>query len=157
MELKIEVLDRKLTGAAALFGQLLIDEYVLSVRTRDARRNINGRNITELRRLFAGHCKSLDAIVLDLTRRARALGQAAPVTYAHSMEATRLKRHNEKFTGQNQIIEALLDDHELLIREPGNEYFAAGDELSDSRTADFISELQSKHLEIAGALRDWLQ
>jgi len=99
-----------------LFGQLLVDEYMLSVRTRDARRNINGRNITELRRLFGGHCKSLDAIVLDLTRKARALGQPAPATFAHSMEATR----SDGTTGicrANQIIEALLDDHEFMIRE----------------------------------------
>ncbi len=157
MELKIEVLDMKSTGAAAWLGQLLIDEYVLSVRTRDARRNINGRNITELRRLFGGHCRSLDAIVLDLTRRARALGQPAPVTFAHSMEATRLKRHNEKFAGQDQIIEALLGDHEFLIRKLGIENFAVGDEMSDTRTPDFISGLQSQHMEMAGALRDWLQ
>lgn len=140
-----------------MLGQLLVDEYMLSVRTRDARRNINGRNITELRRLFGGHCKSLDAIVLDLTRKARALGQPALATFAHSMEATRLKRHNGKFAGQNQIIEALLDDHEFMIRELGNQQSSPGDEKSGTPAADFILELQSQHLEMAGALKDWLE
>ena len=36
MELKIEVLDRKSTGVASLLESLLVDEYVLSVRTSEA-------------------------------------------------------------------------------------------------------------------------
>ncbi len=35
MELKIEVLDRKSTGVASLLESLLVDEYVLSVRTSE--------------------------------------------------------------------------------------------------------------------------
>jgi starvation-inducible DNA-binding protein len=157
MELKIEVLDRKSTGTAALLGQLLVDEYVLAVRTRDARRNINGRNITELRRLFGDNCKFLDAVVLDLSRRVRALGQPTLITFAHSMEASRLKRHNEKFTGQNQIIEALLDDHEFLIRTLTQDISIGSDGTVDAATADFMTGLMGQHLEMAGMLKEWLQ
>lgn len=156
MEPKIEVIDRKSIGVAALLESLLVDEYVLSVRTRDARRNVNGRNITELRKLFGFHCKYLDGVVVDISRRARALGQLAPVTFAHSMEATRLERHNEKFTGQNQIIEALLDDHESMIRVLSRESPGTVDKETDVNTADLMADLLVQHVEMSGALRDWL-
>ena len=123
---------------------------------RDARRNVNGGNITELRKLFGGHCKYLDGAVVDISRRARALGQHAPVTFAHSMEATRLRRHNKKFTGQNQIIEGLLDNHESMICALSDESSGAGDEHVDIDTAEFISVLLGQHVEMARVLRDWL-
>lgn len=157
MELKTEVLDRKSTGVAASLVPLLIDEYVLCVRTRDARRNVNGRNIAELRMLFGDQCKYLDRIVLDMSPKARALGDLAPVTFAHCMEATRLKRHNEKLTGQNQIMEALLDDHESIIRLLSEEYSGAADETIDSGIAGFMSGLLGQHIEMARALKDRLQ
>ncbi len=129
MELKIEVIESLKT--------LLADEYILSVRTQDAHRNMHGRNFMELRKLFEGRCESLDAIVVDVSQRVRALGEHALATFKHSMEATRLSRHNEKFKGQNQIIEALLDDHESIIHALSNEGPGAPDEKIDIGTADF--------------------
>jgi starvation-inducible DNA-binding protein len=157
MELKTEVLDRKPMGMAVPLVSLLIDEYVLCVRMRDARRNVNGRNITELRMLFGDQCKYLDGIVLDMLRKARALGNLAPVTFAHCMETTRLKRHNEKLTGQNQIMEALLDDHESIIRRLSEECFSPIGETIDGGLAGFMSALLGQHLEMAGALKERLQ
>ncbi len=139
-----------------MLESLLVDEYVLCVRTRDARRNVNGRNVTPLRKLFGYHLKYLDGVVVDIPRRARGLGQLAPVMFARSMEATRLKRHNEKFTGQNQIIEALLDDHESIIGSLSKESPGLVDEAIDTGTADFMSGLLGQHIEMAGTLKDWL-
>ena len=157
MELKTEVLDRKSMGVAASLVSLLIDEYVLCVRTRDARRNVNGRNISELRMLFGDQCKYLDRIVLEMSRKARALGELAPVTFTNCMEATRLERHKERLTGQNQIMEALLDDHESIIRFLSEEYSGATDETINSGIAGFMSGLLGQHIEMARALKDRLK
>ena len=157
MELKTEVLDRKSTGIAVSFVSLLIDEYVLCMRTRDARRNVVGRNIAELRMLFGDQCKYLDRIVLDISRKARALGDLAPVTFAHCMEATRLKRHNEKLAGQNQIMEALLDNHETIILLLSEEYSGVADETIDSGIAGLMSGLLGEHMQMARALKDRLR
>ena len=154
MELKIEIPDRRSNGVIALLESLLVDEYVLCVRTRDARRNINGRNIAQLRKLFAYHCIYLDSVVADLSRRVRTLGKLAPVTFAHSMKVTRLKRHDERLRGQNQIIEALLDDHESIIGSLSNDISGAADEKSQTGAADFMSDLLGRHMEMAGALKD---
>lgn len=156
MELKTEALHRKSSGVAVFLESLLADEYVLCVRTRDARRNVYGTNITQLRKLFGYHCNYLDSVIADISRRVSILGTLVPVTFAHSMEATRLKRHNEKLTGQNQIIEALLDDHEAIIGTLRRESSGTVDKQTDIDTADFMSDLLVQHVEISGALRDWL-
>jgi len=61
-------------------------------------------------------CRYLDSAVVDMEGRARSLGRRTPATFAHSMKATRLGVHSEKLTGQNEIIKALLEDHQSLIR-----------------------------------------
>ncbi|HEY9166617.1 MAG TPA: hypothetical protein VIS48_10690 [Candidatus Kryptonia bacterium] len=156
MEPKIEVIERKSTGVGSLIELLLIDEYVLCIRTRDARRNVDGKDITVLRKLFGSQCKYLDGAVVEIIRRARALGQVAPVTFAHSMKSTRLKRRNERLAGQNQIIEALLEDHESMIRALSYESPHLSNEQDDTDTAVFAAGLAGQHLEMAGALREWL-
>ena len=156
MEPRVEAPSKQPARAAEFLESLLADEYVLCVRTRDARRNVNGTNITQLRKLFGYHCNYLDSVVADLSRRAATLGQLAPVTFAHSMEATRLKRHNEKLRGQNQIIEALLDDHESIILWLNKEHNDVADVTVLAATTDLMSGLLRQHMEMAGDLRDLL-
>jgi starvation-inducible DNA-binding protein len=154
MELKIKVIDRKSEHVAASLKTLLADEYVLSMRTREAYRYIYGSNFTELRKLFEAQYKSMDIIVGDVSQRVRALGQIALATIENSIEATRLRQHNEKFKGQYPIIEALLDDHETMIRELRGESVA--DEKADISTTEFMAGLLRQHIEMARVLRGWL-
>lgn len=136
---------------------LLADEYILSMRTWEAHRNVHGNNLSELRKLFEGQHESLDVIVGDVSQRVRALGQLAQATLQNSLAVTRLTSHNERFTKQDQIIEALLDDHESMIRALSKDSLGAADEKIDIGTADFMAGLLRQHVEMAGALRDWLQ
>ena len=156
MEPRVEAPSKQPARAAEFLESLLADEYVLCVRTRDARRNVNGINITQLRKLFGYHCNYLDSVVADLSRRVGILGQLAPVTFAHSMKATRLRKHNEKLRGQNQIIEALLDDHESIILWLNKEHNDVADVTVLAATTDLMSGLLRQHMEMAGDLRDLL-
>ena len=56
-----------------------------------------------------------------------------------SLAATRLTRHNERFTKQNQIIEAMIDDHEFMIRTLRTE--SVIDEKTGVNTAGFMIRL----------------
>ena len=131
---------------------MLADEYVLAVRTRDARRNVSGNNVTRLRKLFREHCTYLDTAVVDMERKARSMGRLTPVTFAHSMKATRLGVHNEKLTGQNEIIKALLEDHQSVIRSLAG----ARKTRTGSDILDFVARLLDQHIEMVGTLREWL-
>lgn len=153
---KIEVIDNKSTRVASSLKALLADEYVLSMRTREAYRNVHGDNFSELRKLFESQHKFLDAIVDDVSRRVGVPGQLAPATLHGTLEATRLTNHNERFTKQNQIVEALLDDHESMIHALSKESHGSADEKVDIDTANFIVGLLGRHVEMAGALRNWL-
>ena len=153
MQSEIEILGRESVQVAEFLELMLADEYVLAVRTRDARRNVYGRNVTGLRRLLSEHCKYLDGAVVDLESRARSLGRLTRVSFAHSMKSTRLGRHNEKPTGQNKILEALLEDHQSVIRSlaPARRSRTKCDIL------DFVVCLLDRHLETVDTLREWLQ
>ena len=153
MQPEIESPGKKPVQILEFLELMLADEYVLAVRTRDARRNVYGRNVTGLRRLFREHCTYLDGTVVDLERRARSLGRLTPATFAHSMKATRLGVHNQTLTGQDEIIKALLEDHQSLICS------LAGARRSrpGSDILDFVARLLDQHMEMVNALREWLQ
>lgn len=154
MEIKTEVIDKKSENVPASLKALLADEIVLAARMREAYENVNGRNISELRGLFDRQRESLDIIVANISKRVRALGQIAPTMFWDSLAATRLTRHNERFTKQNQIFEALLEDHEFVIRTLRME--SVVDEKIDISTAGFLIGLLGQHVEMARALREWL-
>lgn len=127
------------------------------MRTREAHRNIHGNNYSELRRLFKDQHELLKVIVVDITQRVQALGQPSSSTFWDSLAVTRLTGHNERFTKQNQIIEALLDDHEFIIRTLGSGDSGAADEEVDIDTAEFTAGLLRQHIEMAESLRGWLK
>jgi starvation-inducible DNA-binding protein len=155
MEIKTKVINKKSENVTASLKALLADEHVLAARVREASENVNGRNIGDLRRLFDRQRQSLDIIVADVSKRVRALGQVAPTMSWASLAATRLKRHNERFTKQDQIIEALLDDHDFMIRILRLE--SVVDEKTDISTAGFMIGLLGQHVEMVVALRNWLK
>jgi starvation-inducible DNA-binding protein len=155
MEIKTKVINKKSENVTASLKALLADEHVLAARVREASENVNGRNIGDLRRLFDRQRQSLDIIVADVSKRVRALGQVAPTMSWDSLAATRLTRHNERFTKQDQIIEALLDDHDFMIRILRLE--SVVDEKTDISTAGFMIGLLRQHVEMAVALRNWLK
>jgi starvation-inducible DNA-binding protein len=155
MELKIKVMDGKSEYVAASLKTLLADEYILSMRTREAYQYIHGSNFAKLRKLFETQYKSMDIIVVEISQRLSALGQIALATIENSIEATRLSQHNEKFKGQYPIIEALLEDHETMIRELRLQSIHS--EKTDVGTADFLGRLLGQHLEMAGVLKEWLR
>lgn len=109
-----------------------------------------------MRKLFESQHESLDVIIVEVSERVRTLGQIAQGMLQNSLAVTRLTSHNERFTKQDQIIEALLDDHESMIRELSKESPGAADEKVDIDAADFMAGLLGQHEKMAGALRGWL-
>lgn len=157
MKLKTEVIDKDSENAAGSLRTLLADEHVLSTRTREAYVKVNGSNFSELRMLFEHQSESLDAIVADISKRVLAIGQIALTTFWESLAITRLNSHNERFAKQDQIIEALLEDHRSMILAVSGQCQGAADEKVENDTVDFMAGLLRQHLEIAGALREWLE
>ncbi len=157
MEIKIEVIEEKLKNDTSVLDDLLADEYVLSMRTRDAHRYVHGNNLIELQKLFKSQYDSMDAIVADVSRKIRVSRLLTPSVFANYLSNPALNMHNERFTKQNQIIEALVDDHESVIRHLRGSGSPAADERIDNGTVVFLKGLLERHEKMAGALKDWLQ
>ena len=152
---RIEVADEGSKKAVSILGRLLADEYVLSVRTREAERYVNGINHAELRNLFGGQYKGLAATVADINERIYGAGLPPVLVLTDLRQVSGLKDHNERFTKQDQIIEALLDDHESIMQSLGE--FSSEGAQADADTAEFFEGLLRQHEEMAKSLRGWLQ
>lgn len=157
MKLKTEVIDKDSENVTASLRTLLADEHVLSTRTREAYDNVNGSNFSELRMLFQRQREFLDAMVADISKRVFAAGLIAPNTFWDSLTTTRLNSHNERFTKQDQLVEALLEDHGSMILALSGECQKATDERPGNDTAEFMAGLLKQHEGMSVALRYWLQ
>ena len=136
---------------------LLADEYVLYMRTRDAGRKIPDESPAEVQQLFEKQCRSMSAIVADVGRAARSLGAAPSFIHEEFMEITRLNGHTKLFEKQNEIIAALLDDHEFVMGLLGKGEAYLIDPRSVINPEEFTADLLKRHEEMAGALGGWLE
>ncbi len=155
MERKSEAIADKVEKSESLLDTVLADEYVLSMRTRDAHRNVHGDNFSELRRLFESQYHSLDANVAEVSGVIHPSRSLSSVTLESFLPVTGLRSHNERFTKQDQIIEALLEDHQSIIRSLTRESSGGGQ--ADNDATDLITELLEQHRRMAVALKDWLE
>lgn len=157
MASKSESTEGSVTDETSGLESLLADECVLYMRTRHAGRKIPDESPAEVQQLFEKQCRSMSAIVADVGRAARSLGATPSFVQEEFMEITRLNRHVRLFEKQNEIIAALLEDHESVIGRLGN----GEADLMDRRTvinfAEFTAGLLKQHEVLAGALKEWLE
>ncbi len=142
---------------ASVLDKLLADEYVLYMRTRDGSRNIPESSPFEVHELFRGQCESMSSIVAGVSRMVRVFGPMPSFVHEKFMAITRLNAHGGPFAKQNEVIEALLDDHESIIHILRNDKARHEDLRTVISTAEFMAGLLKQHEEMAGALKGWLQ
>jgi starvation-inducible DNA-binding protein len=156
MKPDIEIADNKLKEVATLLNTLLADEYILYTKTRNAHWNIEGKNFSELHKFFEGQYESLDIIIDNTAERVRALGHFAIGTLKDFLQVARLSEQNDDFSDQNHIIQALLVDHESIIRSLGKDIITIT-ECKDLGSADFMTGIMEQHEKMAWMLRSYLQ
>lgn len=154
---RLESVAGREKNAASALDKLLADEYVLYMRTRDGGRNIPESSPSEVHELFRGQCESMSSIVAGVSRMARVFGSIPAFVLEKFMAITRLNRNGEQFTKQNEIIEALLDDHESIMHILRNDKARRVDSYAVISTAEFMAGLLKQHEVMAEALKRWLR
>jgi len=141
---------------ADLLNKLLADESVLYIKTRNFHWNVTGKNFYGLHLLLEKHYGELDTMIDDTAERIRQLGHFAVATMTQYLQLTNLVEVNHGDLTAPAMIEALVNDHETIIRILRNDV-VKDENCKDTGTADFATALLEKHEKMAWMLRAHLE
>lgn len=153
MKLSLGIPQESLTRIGSHLNQLLADEFILYIKTLNFHWNLTGMQFHDLHAFFKElYEKQLD-YADDVAERARTLGVHAFGSAQEFIKATQLKEVSGSagLTAQ-QMIHALLEDHETVIRSIRTMAKAATD-AGDDGTNNFLVDLMEKHEKTAWMLR----
>jgi starvation-inducible DNA-binding protein len=140
------------TGAAKILNGILADEYVLYTKTRNFHWNVTGPHFSELHKFFESQYEELDEAIDDIAERVRALDQTPLSTLKGFLENTRLKESSTDLSAA-KMIEALLSDHEAIVRQLRADLETIKEEHGDTGNQDFLTGLMEQHEKMAWMLR----
>lgn len=154
LETNIGIKPEQLAESATALNQLLADEHVLYIKTRNAHWNVEGPDFYTKHKFFEEHYTALQKTIDEIAERVRYLGHYALASMGEYLEVTHL---SEEFRAKNDgpgYMRALLLDHESIImhcRENIDHLTA------DQGTVDFITGVMEKHEKMAWMLRAHLR
>lgn len=135
---------------------LLADEYALYTKTLNAHWNVNGPKLLELHKFFEDQNLALDIIINDTAKRVRSLGHFALGSLKNFLNVTHMDEENFNFGNPMQIINALVNDHETIIRIIRDEIIPVAGKYNDHGTTYFVKGLMGQHERMALILRSFL-
>lgn len=156
MKPNIDLADADLKKVAALLNALLADEYVLYTKTQHSHWNIQGPNFMELHKFFEMQYSQLAHVVDEVAERIRVLGVLAKGTLKDFLAVTHLTEDSGDFTDQKKIIQALIKDHEAVVRSIRTDIVPVTDGCKDIGTTDFVTKLAGQHETMAWMLRAYV-
>lgn len=151
--MNIGISHDNLTGIGQILNTLLADEHVLYVKTRNYHWNVTGIHFAELHKLFESQYDELAEVIDEVAERARTLGQPADATMKAFLERSRLTEDEIAVTSAREMLQNLLQDHELLVRLIRTDISIVQDNYVDTGTADFLTGLLQQHEKMAWFLR----
>jgi starvation-inducible DNA-binding protein len=149
----IEISDVNLKESATVLNTLLADEFLLYTKTRNAHWNVQGNSFYDLHKFFEEQYDELAEMIDEVAERVRMLGHYALGTMKDFLAITRMSESSYEFSSQQQIVQALLDDHETIIRTLRHDAEHVADKYKDLGTSDFLTGLMEKHEKMAWMLR----
>jgi starvation-inducible DNA-binding protein len=155
MKITIGLTSEQRTVVAEQLHTLLADEYVLYTKTRKAHWNVAGPHFMSYHKLFENQYEQLAETVDAVAERSLMLGIKVPATLTEFAQLTRLTEAPGENPSADGLIEALVLDHEMIIRQLRDDIIATA-ELGDDGTTDFFTGLLEQHEKTAWMLRSHL-
>jgi len=144
-------------AVANILNHLLADEFVLYTKTRKFHWNVKGIHFHDLHLFFESQYKELAEIMDEVAERIRKIGHYSLGTLQQFLDETNLLEHTDDGSSAEVMIEALLEDHETIIRELRKAIDPIQEKHKDAGTADFLTGLMEQHESMAWMLRSMLQ
>jgi len=136
-------------------SRLLADSYTLYLKTHNFHWNVTGPMFTTLHTLFETQYTELALAVDEIAERIRAIGAAAPGSYAQFSELTRLKEA-VGVPPAVEMVEQLVHD-QVLVTQAARTMVAAAERAGDQASADLGVRRIQVHEKNAWMLRSHLE
>ena len=140
-------------GVVGLLKAALADEYVLYTKTRNFHWNVTGPQFNDLHKFFETQYGEIETIIDEVAESIRYFGVKSPGSLKEFLETTRLKEATDGNLTARQMVQALVEDHEALVRCLRSGIDAATEQYHSAEIADFFTTLMEQHLKMAWMLR----
>jgi len=155
MDINIGIAEKDRKAIAEGLSRLLADSYTLYLKTHNYHWNVTGPMFQTLHLMFETHYNEL-ALAVDLVaERIRALGVAAPATYA-KFRALSSITEDEGVPKAPDMIRQLVDGHETVART-SREVFRLAEGANDQPSCDLLTQRMQVHEKTAWMLRSLLE
>ena len=144
-------------AVANTLNRILADEFVLYTKTRKFHWNVQGIHFHDLHRFFESQYQELAEILDTVAERIRKIGHYTLGTLQQFLKETDLVEHIDDGSTAEVMVEALLADHETIIKEIRNALDTIEEKHKDAGTADFLTGIMEQHETMAWMLRSMLQ
>ncbi|MDX1666826.1 MAG: DNA starvation/stationary phase protection protein [Saprospiraceae bacterium] len=133
--------------------QLLADEHVLYIKSRNYHWNVTGMYFQPLHALFEEQYNLLATSIDEIAERIRSLGYFTPGSMDAFGKISRLMETDHQEGDAQKMLENLLRDHEALIQILRHDLDQAMEAHKDAGTSDFLTALMEEHEKMAWMLR----
>jgi len=134
---------------------LLADTYTLYLKTHNYHWNVAGPMFNTLHLMFEGQYTELALAVDAIAERIRALGHAAPGSYAAFSKLSTIKESSGVPRAKQMIVD-LIKGQEAVTRT-AREVMPLADRAGDEPTADLLTQRMQIHEKTAWMLRSLLE
>ncbi len=152
MKVDIGIPENQRVEIAKGLSKLLADTYTLYLKTHNYHWNVMGPMFNTLHQMFEEQYTELQTAVDVIAERIRSLGERAPGSYVAFKELTVIPEADKGETSAEDMIKALLRDHEAVART-AREVFPAAEKGNDEATADLLTQRIQLHEKTAWMLR----
>lgn len=153
MNANIGITEPNKKAVAKILQQLLADEFVLSLKTRNFHWNVVGSDFHSLHLFFEGQYNELDESMDALAERIRQLGILTIASLADFSEQSRLEDPRKTGLSGKEMIKELLADHETMIRQLRTDLETIDSKYDDAGNSDYLTGLMQMHEKMAWMLR----
>lgn len=148
--------SKALKGIVETLNQLLADEHVLYVKTRNYHWNVAGPRFHSLHLFFESQYEELAEIIDEVAENVRQFGGIAAGTLKEFAQLARLQEEPGNFPDEDGMIRNLAADHEAVIRQLRGDIETADEKHKAADAADFLTAVLEKHNKMAWMLRSHL-
>jgi starvation-inducible DNA-binding protein len=153
----IGIEPKKLERITEILNQTLANQHVLYVKTRNFHWNLIGRRFHPLHLFLEEQYKELENVIDETAERTRMVGGVPLASMGEFLQTASLEEQAGNLIDGDQVIQALLQDHEKLIVETRKNIDLLQEKLGDAGTADFLTDLIKLHEKTAWMLRSHLE
>jgi starvation-inducible DNA-binding protein len=132
-------------------SRLLADTYTLYLKTHNFHWNVTGPMFNSLHLMFETQYTELAVAVDEIAERIRALGVAAPGSYAKFSELTVLEEETGTPSAED-MIQQLVKDQEAVVRT-ARSVIPLAEKANDEPSADLLTQRMQVHEKTAWMLR----